>query len=223
MYTSQNQNNYEQRRVHPVPRGNTMVNDGPQYDRQRRSEQLPTSTSNQDRGNAQNPSTETQRQFFNIKAHGNKSAVEVAPDTTAQGWHTIRIESAAKLENSKAYNWEGKVSLQLTKTELPVVIGTLLGYYRKCEYKNHGAGSDKWLMIENQCGSGKHQEFFFKVGQTTNRILLPTPVSLPEANMMGLLALSQYIKNFEGVTADAALSSIKTMCTHMLRNQKGGG
>jgi hypothetical protein len=158
------------------------------------------------------------REFKNIKSHGKQNAVEVAPDITTGGWHTLRLEGAQKHGNANTYDWKNKVAIQVTKTELPVVIGTLLGYYRQCEYKNHGAGTDKWFSLTNQ-GSN----FFFRIGQTTGGILMPTPVPVVEAHLMGMLGLSQYIKNFEGMSADAALDAIKTMCAHMTRNNKTGG
>lgn len=157
------------------------------------------------------------RLFKNIKSHGKKSAVEIAPDVTASGWHTLRLESALKHIEGNTYDWEKKVSIQITKTELPVVIGTLLGFYRECEYKNHGDDTDKWFSL---CNQGKN--FFFRVGLTKGKMLMPTPVPFVEAHLMGMLGLSQYIKNFEGISADAALDAIKTMCAHMTRANKTG-
>ena len=156
------------------------------------------------------------RSFMNVKSHGKNNAIEVAPDETQKGWHTIRLEGAPKMQGgSKAYDWGKKVSIQITKNELPVIIGVLLGYLPYCEYKNHGGDANKWFSMENQ---GK--SFYFKVGQASTKQMMPCPVPTVEAHLMGMLALTQYIKNFEGMSSGAALEAIKVMSGHMVRNDQ---
>lgn len=154
------------------------------------------------------------RKFQNIKSHGGKAAFEVAPDETMKGWHTIRLEGApAKGDGTKAFNWDEKVSIQITKTELPIVIGVLLGYLPMCEFKNHGGDAAKWFYMENQ---GKN--FFFKIGQGTPKRMSVCPIPTVEAYLMGTLALTQHVKNFEGLDSNAALASLKTMCAHLMKS-----
>jgi len=155
-----------------------------------------------------------ERSFMNIKSHGAKNAIEVAPDNTTKNWQTIRLEGAPKMQDgSKAYDWSNKISIQLTKSELPVVIGVLLGYLPSCTFKNHGGDANKWFSIENQ-----GTKFYFKIGQASTSKMMPCPVPTVEAHLMGLLALAQHAKNFEGLSTDAALEAIKVMCGHMVRN-----
>jgi hypothetical protein len=153
------------------------------------------------------------KRYINIKSHGTKTAIEVAPDNTTKDWQTIRLEAASKVSPSgKEYDWKGKISVQLTKQELPVVIGVLLGYLPSVEYGNHG-DKNKGFSIENQ---GKN--FFFKVLEGATKCLMVCPVPIVEAHLMGMLALSQYVKNFEGMSCEAGIMAIKTMCSHMIKN-----
>ena len=154
------------------------------------------------------------RKFQNVKSHGSKAAFEIAPDETMKGWHTIRLEGApTKGDASKAFNWDEKVSIQVTKTELPIVIGVLLGYLPMCEFKNHGGESAKWFYMENQ---GKN--FFFKIGQGTPKRMSVCPIPTVEAYLMGTLALTQHVKNFDGLDTSTALASLKTMCAHLVKS-----
>lgn len=154
------------------------------------------------------------KRYMNIKSHGKSNAIEFAPDNTQKGWDTLRIEAAPKLGgNTKAYDWANKVSVQITKTELPIVVAVLLGFLPSCEFGNHG-DTAKWFSIENQ---GK--AFYIKVGQASDKRMLPCPVPFVEAHLAGMVALSQYAKNFEGMTTDAALEAIKVMSSHMVKNE----
>lgn len=157
------------------------------------------------------------KKYMAIKSHGKNTAIEVAPDLTMKEWYTIKIEGAAKInDQSKAYDWKNKISIQMTKTELPLVIGVLLGYLPEVEFKNHG-DSNKGVAIQNQ---GKN--FYFKIMELSGKCGKPRlhvcPVPVVEAHLMGMLGLTEYVKNFEGMTTDAALSAIKVMCIQLYKN-----
>lgn len=161
-----------------------------------------------------NTQSNESKRYMNIKSHGKSNAIEFAPDNTQKGWDTLRIEAAPKLGgNTKAYDWANKVSVQVTKTELPIVVAVLLGFLPSCEFGNHG-DTAKWFSIENQ---GK--AFYIKVGQASDKRMLPCPVPYVEAHLAGMVALNQYAKNFEGMTTDAALEAIKVMSSHMVKNE----
>lgn len=163
--------------------------------------------------NQQSAQNDEPKRYMNIKSHGKSNAIEFAPDNTQKGWDTLRIEAAPKLGgNTKAYDWANKVSVQVTKTELPIVVAVLLGFLPSCEFGNHG-DTAKWFSIENQ---GK--SFYIKVGQASDKRMLPCPVPYVEAHLAGMVALSQYAKNFEGMSTDAALEAIKVMSSHMVKN-----
>jgi hypothetical protein len=153
------------------------------------------------------------KSYMNVKSHGTKTAIEVAPDETTKEWHTIRLEAAGKVSpNGKEYDWKSKISVQLTKQELPVVIGVMLGYLPSAEYGNHG-DKNKGFSIENQS-----KNYFFKVLEGASSRLFVCPVPIVEAHLMGMLALSQYVKNFEGMSCEAGIIAIRTMCSQMIKS-----
>ena len=162
----------------------------------------------------QHTQSDEPKRYMNIKSHGKSNAIEFAPDNTQKGWDTLRIEAAPKLGgNTKAYDWANKISVQITKTELPIVVAVLLGFLPSCEFGTHG-DTAKLFSIENQ---GK--SFYMKVGQASDKRMLPCPVPFVEAHLAGMVALSQYTKNFEGMTTDAAIEAIKVMSSHMVKNE----
>ncbi|MDC8832962.1 hypothetical protein [Alteromonas gilva] len=163
----------------------------------------------------QNQAAETgaKKKFKSIKSHGKQYAIEVSADVTQKKWHTVRFEAAAKLNNgTKAYDWKNKIGVQLTKQELPVVIGTLLGYLPGCEYSQHG-DTNKGFSIQNQ-----HKNFYFKVFEASTNRFMNCPVPIEEAHLMGMLVLAEHTRNFEGVSSDAALTAIKNMCLQMYKH-----
>ena len=134
---SHHQNNYQHQAEYHSSNGSQQINGHTQ-------QQAVNNVNNQ----------QSEKRYMNLKSHGSRSAVEIAADKTAKGWNTIRLEAAAKLPTQdKKYDWNNKVSIQITKTELPCVVGVLLGYMKSCQFKNHGGDANKSFLIENQ---GKH-------------------------------------------------------------------
>ncbi len=206
--TGQNNNNSYQRNNQRRGYQQKMTDSQPPANNQRMNNATPPADLQQ------NTQSSESKRYMNIKSHGKSNAIEFAPDNTQTGWDTLRIEAAPKLSgNTKAYDWANKVSVQVTKTELPIVVAVLLGFLPSCEFGNHG-DTAKWFSIENQ---GK--AFYIKVGQASDKRMLPCPVPYVEAHLAGMVALSQYAKNFEGMTTDAALEAIKVMSSHMVKNE----
>lgn len=206
--TGQNNNNSYQRNNQKRGYQQKMTDSQPPANNQRMNNMAPPADLQQ------NTQSGEPKRYMNIKSHGKSNAIEFAPDNTQKGWDTLRIEAAPKLGgNTKAYDWANKVSVQVTKTELPIVVAVLLGFLPSCEFGNHG-DTAKWFSIENQ---GK--AFYIKVGQASDKRMLPCPVPYVEAHLAGMVALSQYAKNFEGMTTDAALEAIKVMSSHMVKNE----
>ena len=219
MHNTHSRNNENRRyQAHSNPQGN--MNHGYQGRNFTNSAIKHSSSNQQSMSNNMPPANNSQstqhdepKRFMNIKSHGKSNAIEFAPDNTQKGWDTLRIEAAPKLGgNTKAYDWANKVSVQVTKTELPIVVAVLLGFLPSCEFGNHG-DTAKWFSIENQ-----GQSFYIKVGQASDKRMLPCPVPYVEAHLAGMVALSQYAKNFDGMTTDAALEAIKVMSGHMVKN-----
>ena len=88
---------------------------------------------------------------LSVHVYGSGAALCFEPDQTRRGDHTIALD-AARSTGPRAYDWGGKIRLQMTQAELPVVAGVLLGRIAKCEYGNHGPENDKGFSLENQDG-----------------------------------------------------------------------
>lgn len=90
------------------------------------------------------------RRFLSFHLYGGKAAMCFSLNTTRKGgFPTVQIE-AAPAKGEKTYEWEKKVSFQLTVAELPLVFGVLFGFLSKIELSGHGATNDKSLTIEDQ-------------------------------------------------------------------------
>jgi hypothetical protein len=149
--------------------------------------------------------------FFSIKCHGKNSAFELKPDCSRKGFHTVRVECANILNNGnpKTYDWKNKVSLQITKSEMPLLIAFLLGFMSKIEFNNHNTGNTlKSLNIINQPNNlFVNLKQFNK--QDNNQTLCALPIPFSDINLLLNVCLMQYIKNFNGVTSDSIIRSLE--------------
>lgn len=86
---------------------------------------------------------------YNMHIYGGKAALCFEPADTRGGDYTVSLDSATATE-PRSYDWSSKLRIQMTRNELPVVAGVLLGLIPKCEYKNHGPNNDKGFSLEDQ-------------------------------------------------------------------------
>lgn len=90
------------------------------------------------------------RRFVSFHLYGGKAAMCFSLNTTRKGnFPTVQIE-AAVAKGEKVYEWDKKISFQLTVAELPLVFGVLFGFSSRIELSGHGATNDKSLTIEDQ-------------------------------------------------------------------------
>lgn len=165
-----------------------------------------------------NPSaqTDSDRDYRMIAAYAKRSALQFKPvgtrvsDSKKFSNQTIMIEGALRVDpnnpQNKAYDWGSKISIQVTMSELPIVIGVLLGSAPSCEFSSHGPKKDKSFNIENQ-----GDKFFISVIQG-GKSAVGVGVPLIDAMQVGHLALSQYLDNFPGINSETALRNISAMC-----------
>lgn len=95
------------------------------------------------------PAKEDPSRPRSLHVYGQKAALCFEADTTREGWPTVLLE-AALATAPRQYDWAGKIRLQLTRLELPVVAAVLLGGLPRCEYKNHGPDHHKGFSLEDQ-------------------------------------------------------------------------
>jgi len=100
-------------------------------------------TSGTDNGNSS-----SEREYLSHHVYG-KDALCFQVDKTKGEFFTIRIDGA-KAAGGNRKNWDNKISIQLTKAELPIVMGVLMRVREKCEFKAHGPNKDKGFSLEVQ-------------------------------------------------------------------------
>ena len=122
------------------------------------------------------------RDRVQCRVYGSKAALCIETDVTRQDEPTLRLE-AAPATGPRAYDWPSKLTLQLTREELPVVAATVLGLLPRCLYKNHGPDQNKGLEIEHQ---GSH--LFVRLFQK-ERGVLAVPVGPADSYYLAALAL----------------------------------
>ena len=116
------------------------------------------------------------------RVYGGKAALCIETDVTRKNEPTLRLE-AAPATGPRVYDWARKLTLQLTRAELPVVTATVLGLLPRCTYKNHGPEQNKGLEIEYQ---GSH--LFVRLFQK-DRGVLAVPVGPADSYALAALAL----------------------------------
>lgn len=165
----------------------------------------PTQQEHENKGKIERPEW-----FLQLNTFGGKHAFQVESSITKNGWHTVNIEAAARENpndpNNKRYLWANKTVLQMTKAELPIFAAVMLGFLPSARFDNHDS---KWLEVENQS-----RNFFIKSG-APNKGVHVAPVPTVEAYMYGTLALTQYCRNFHGLSTEAGLEIIKALAAQL--------
>ena len=116
------------------------------------------------------------------RIYATKAALLWELDETRQHEPTLRLE-AAPATGAKLYDWKQKISLQLTREELPWVAATVLGLTPHCEFKHHGPENNKGFRLEHQ---GSH--LFVRVFQK-DRPLLALPINAADCFYLAALCL----------------------------------
>ena len=188
------------------------------------------------RSNAGQQVAATPEQSRTVRAHsfhvyGNKAALDVKVSSKIKRseigivdengrdarFHTLMLELAPASGN-RQYNWSNKVAIQLTRDELPLVIGVFFGWLNKVKFSNHGLPSEaqkKWFSIEHQ-----QLKVFYSAG-VANGVNGALPIPLTSASQIGLVALESYCKNYPGVDTNTVLGTIKMICQTYLQQCNG--
>ena len=140
--------------------------------------------------------------------YGSKAALCIETDVTRQDEPTLRLE-AAPATGPRAYDWPRKLTLQLTREELPVVAATVLGLLPRCTYKNHGPEQNKGLEIEHQ---GSH--LFVRLFQK-DRGVLAVPVGPADSYALAALALRALRQGTPWLSDQGILMALKLTVQRM--------
>lgn len=101
------------------------------------------------------PRRKEERPRLNCHVYGQSAALCFEADQTRAGEPTVALDAALakgqkQKDNERAFDWASKIRLQLTRTELPVVLGVFLHILPGCEFKYHGEHRDKGFSVANQ-------------------------------------------------------------------------
>jgi len=154
------------------------------------------------------PATTAPPDRVQCRVYGGKAALCIEPDETRQGEPTLRIE-AARATAPRKYDWRQKLSLQLTREELPVIAATVLGFLTHCEYKNHGPNQDKGLEIVHQ-GTHLYVRLFQK-----ERGVVAVPVTAADSYALGALCLRQLRKTAPWLSDQGVMTLLKLTVQRM--------
>jgi hypothetical protein len=148
--------------------------------------------------------------FLQLNSYGGKCAFQIETSVTKDLWFTVNIESAEREDpkdpHNKRYVWANKTVLQMTKSELPIFTAVMLGLLPSARFDNHDT---KFFEVINQ-----DKNFFFKSGGQ-NRALHVAPVPTVDAYMFGTAALTQYCRNFNGLSTEAGFQIISRLAAQL--------
>lgn len=148
----------------------------------------------------------TEPPYYSFKLFGSNAALCISEALTrGTGMHTIQIEVAGALGNSRQFDWQSKIILQLSEQECYELVALLQGHTSSLAFKGHGTRHDKALYIERQSG-----KLFFKVVQE-GRSALALPV--PAFNAMPLMNLlfGQIQKNHPHLTVAQVTANLSAL------------
>jgi hypothetical protein len=102
------------------------------------------------------------------KIYGRRGALTVQPNFTRDGYPTLTIEAASRADDAKRYEWQTKISVQLTRQELPPFCAVAVGLREAVDCPYHGPARNKGLVFERQA-----DKLYLKVSEAGRVIGVP--------------------------------------------------
>ena len=101
--------------------------------------------------------------FVSRAAYGAKAAFTMqmaksrpsSASEDAEGFYTVNIEAApanAESGGVRSFDWQNKITLQLTRNEIVVVAAVFYGFMPSCTFSSHGTAKDKGFSMERKDG-----------------------------------------------------------------------
>ena len=138
-----------------------------------------------------------------VKCFGREAALTVEAVTAADGsTRTVNIDAAFRLD-ARRYDWDDKLVVQVTGSELADALATLLGLRARVECLYHGPRRDKGYRIEH--GPGGCSVSVFASGRGLRRV----GVAPAERLALGALLFRQFQRNHGGVPGEALLRMLE--------------
>ena len=144
------------------------------------------------------PAAEKTPQYQSHHVYG-KSGALTFQFGNYKGVPSINID-AARSAGGRNYQWDQKVTILLNDSEIPHILGVLLGMEMLFEGRHHGTQKDKWFKIENQKQPGSPGKIFMMVGQGAGNSI-PVPISPEDCFFVTAHIMSHLSKRFPGLDA----------------------
>lgn len=156
-----------------------------------------------------------EREYMSHHVYGGKAALCWDVDQTRNGDSTIRLE-AAKVIGERKYDWSNKITIQLTRDELPCVAAVFLGILQRTEGRNHGVGDQqgKGFEIEHQ-----GNKLFVKVF-APQRPPCAVPISPEDAFTVASLLVRQIRKGKPWLSGNDIMTMLRAIIGRM-KSQTG--
>lgn len=142
-----------------------------------------------------------------FRVFGTKAAAVFELDKLQSGLATVSIEIAPCVA-SREYDWAKKINFQITRKELPQLVGMLAGAAEvntKIEFKGHGEAHDKNLRVTQQ---GAH--LLLTVGQKS--ALHSVQITLADSYHLIALCMRALAQNDPHLDSQTLLELCKRTC-----------
>lgn len=167
-----------------------------------RNQQRPNQSGSEGGGGRINPEDRA-----SVHVYGGKAALCFEADVTKGDVPTIALDAATST-GPRQYDWNGKIRLQMTRAELPVVTAVLIGSMQRCEFKNHGQDNSKGFSMERQDGGKVFIKVFGK-----DQPVRAIPVMPADVFYVASLFMRQLRKGNPWLDATALMSMIRATQT----------
>lgn len=169
-------------------------------------------------GDPVTPEPQDLRQRPKVRLHAKGAAMTVEldplPEDTSRGgliypgrpFWTLRVELAGGLPGTggRRFDWANKVALQLTPSELPLFVATVMRWAPDCVFTNHGTARNKSLRVENQDG-----KIYFAISEGGDGHAMP--VADRDRYGLSMLCAIALQRNHPDTGAQLALNMIKQL------------
>lgn len=135
------------------------------------------------------------------KVYGARFAVAVELTRDRSGRAALQIEAAERLPQAKAWDWAGKIILQLKDPEVVELLAMLQGQAPRASFSHHGPNRDKSCELVAQ---PKSSNFMLAVRQGDAARAVPIPPS--HAFSIRKLAIEVLRANSPGLSASDVLA-----------------
>lgn len=172
----------------------------------------PTPESHENESNGQGD----ERQYISHHVYASKAALCWQVDVTKRDEPTIRLEAAGAYAE-RSYDWPNKVSIQLTRDELPCVAAVFLGILPEAKGSNHGVGDQKGKGFEISHQGNKVYVRVFAPGKQ-----FPVPVSPEDTFTVASLLTRQLQEGKPWLSAGDVMTMLRATVGRMKAPQNGG-